>query len=141
MEAEEETVQYEEEEVTTIHRKSIRKQKTTRRKKQQTDQSKNKTNTEIKLSPFIVGANNREAQTFYNPSSARQEHVIKLVKETLNGYNGDNSSIKLMNTNRVFLGALDSDEETEEYGEHYEKDTESPAKCHIPMTERRVRLK
>lgn len=113
MEEEEERVDYLEEEVTTIHRKTIRKQSTTRRRKQK--YQKNDGNTlRGKLNPFIVGAKNREAHNSDVPLQTKPDHVIKLVQETLNEYRGKELPVKIKNTNRVFLGAFDSDDEEED---------------------------
>lgn len=109
MEEEEERIRYEEEEVTTIHRKTIRTQSTTRRKKQ-SDAKNRSEKTEIKLSPFIHGAKNKDPYSSSTPdSSKRSDPVHKLVQDTLNEYKG--YELPQKTSNRIFLGAFDSDDD------------------------------
>jgi hypothetical protein len=112
MEEEEERVRYEEEEVTTIHRKTIRTHSTTRRKKR-SDAKNCPGQTEIKLSPFIHGAKNKDSYTSSTPDlSKRPDRVHKLVQDTLNEYKG--SELPQISSNRIFLGAFDSDDDEDE---------------------------
>ncbi|XP_053406464.1 uncharacterized protein LOC128559244 [Mercenaria mercenaria] len=112
MEEEEERVHFEEEEVTTIRRKTIRTQSTTRRKKH-SDAKSSAGKTEFKLSPFIHGAKNRDAYTPGTPEVARKpDRVQKLVQDTLNEYKG--SELPQKCSNRIFLGAFDSDTEEDD---------------------------
>lgn len=111
MEEEEERIQYEEEEVTTIHRKTIRTQSTTKRKKKK-DSGNGSVKTEIVLNPHIHGAKLRDAYQPKAPEGFRKsDNVQKLVRDTLSGYQG--SELPQMNNNRVFLGAMDSEDDDE----------------------------
>lgn len=118
MEDVEERMRYEEEEVTTIHRKRILTQSTTRRtqtKDVKSTKSKNGTvQSEIKLSPFIIGAKQRDNGTLGTPPTTRKsEYVQKLVQETLNEYKGKELPQKPKNSKPLFFGALDSVDEGE----------------------------
>ncbi|KAH3851001.1 uncharacterized protein LOC127874637 isoform X1 [Dreissena polymorpha] len=118
MEDVEERMRYEEEEVTTIHRKRILTQSTTRRKQTKdvklTKSKGGRVQSEIKLSPFIIGAKQPDKSTLGTPPTSRKSgYVQKLVQETLNEYKGKELPRKAINSNSLFFGALDSDHEDE----------------------------
>ncbi|KAL4237987.1 hypothetical protein ACF0H5_002698 [Mactra antiquata] len=113
MEEEEERIRYEEEEVTTIHRKTIKTQSTTKRRKKKATESST-VKTEIVLNPHLHGVKQRDLYQNKSHNNVNiPDHVQKLVRETLNEYQGSELP-HMKNSNRVFLGAMDSDDDDDD---------------------------